>query len=50
MLKEGLQEMEQGESVTIHTDNNTSLKNLVTYLRDQGVEPEVKARKIYIPL
>ncbi len=45
MLKEGLQEMEQGEVVTIQTDNETSLKNLVTYLRDQGVEPEVKSNE-----
>jgi len=37
--------MEQGERVTIHTDNETSLKNLVTYLRDQGVEPEVSSHK-----
>jgi len=45
MLKEGLQEMEQGENVTIYTDNETSLKNLVTYLRDQGVEPEVSSNE-----
>ena len=45
MLKEGLQEMEQGEIVTIHADNETSLKNLVTYLMDQGVEPEVRSNE-----
>ena len=45
MLKEGLLETEKGESVTILTDNETSLKNLVTYLRDQGVEPKVTSNK-----
>jgi selenium metabolism protein YedF len=44
MLKEGLQKMEQGEQATIYTDNDTSLKNLLTYLRDQGVEPEVSSQ------
>ena len=44
MLKMGLQEMEQGEQVTIYTDNETSLKNLLTYLRDQGVEPKVSSQ------
>ncbi len=33
--------MKVGERVTVYTDNDTSLKNLVTYLKDQGVEPEV---------
>ncbi len=41
MLKEALQEISPGEQVTVTTDNDTSLKNLVTYLRDQGVEPTV---------
>ncbi len=41
MLKEALQEMKEGDRVTVYTDNNTSLKNLVTYLKDQGVEPAV---------
>ena len=45
MLKEGLLETEKGETVTIHTDNETSLKNLVTYLRDQGVEPKITSNK-----
>ena len=40
MLKEGLQEMNAGEKVRIYTDNETSLKNLVSYLKDQGVEAE----------
>ncbi len=41
MLKEALIEMKAGDKVTVYTDNNTSLKNLVTYLKDQGVEPDV---------
>jgi len=41
MLKEGLEELAAGEQVTVFTDNETSLKNLVTYLKDQGVEAEV---------
>lgn len=45
MLKEGLQEIEQGGQLTILTDNETSLKNLLTYLRDQGVEPEVSTHE-----
>lgn len=44
MLKEGLQELAAGEKVTIYTDNETSLKNLVSYLEDQGVEPNVSAK------
>jgi len=45
MLKEGLQEMAAGEKITIYTDNETSLKNLVSYLKDQGVEPEVSSKE-----
>lgn len=41
MLKEALQEMEEGEQLTIITDNDTSLKNLVTFLKDHGVIPRV---------
>ncbi len=41
MLKEGLLGLEAGEALKVETDNDTSLKNLVAYLRDQGVEPEV---------
>ena len=33
--------MESGEEMIVHTDNETSLKNLVTFLEDQGSEPEV---------
>ncbi len=41
MLKEALLEADGGEKLTIYTDNDTSLKNLVTFLKDQGVVPEV---------
>ncbi len=41
MLKEALLDLEAGEKIRVETDNDTSLKNLTTYLRDQGVEPEV---------
>lgn len=41
MMKEALQEMNEGEQLTIYVDNDTSLKNLVTYLKDHGVVPEV---------
>ena len=44
MLKEALLELKAGEKITVYTDNDTSLKNLVTYLKDQGVEPEVTTR------
>ena len=44
MLKEGLQELNAGEKVRIYTDNETSLKNLVSYLKDQGVEAEVSSK------
>jgi selenium metabolism protein YedF len=44
MLKEALQSADEGDRVTVITDSNTSLKNMVTYLRDQGVEPEVTTR------
>lgn len=41
MLKEALLELKAGEEIRVETDNETSLKNLVTYLNDQGVSPEV---------
>ncbi len=41
MLKEGLQGLEAGERLQVETDNDTSLKNLLSFLRDQGVEPEL---------
>ncbi|MEN8204119.1 MAG: sulfurtransferase-like selenium metabolism protein YedF [Bacteroidota bacterium] len=44
MVKEGLLKMAAGEKVCIYTDNDTSLKNLLSYLKDQGVEPEVSSK------
>jgi selenium metabolism protein YedF len=41
MLKDALQGINPGEAITILTDNETSLKNLVNYLKDQGAEPAV---------
>lgn len=41
MLKEALTETDAGEEITVITDNETSLKNLITYLKDQGAEPDV---------
>jgi len=43
MLKEALQEMDAGDALRVETDNDTSLKNLLTYLKDQGIEPEVSS-------
>jgi selenium metabolism protein YedF len=42
-LKEELLGLEAGETLRVMTDNDTSLKNLLTFLRDQGVEPEVSS-------
>jgi len=42
-LKEELLGLEAGETLRVETDNDTSLKNLLTFLRDQGVEPEVSS-------
>ena len=41
MLKEALVDMDTGEEIRVRTDSDTSLKNLVTYLKDQGVDPKV---------
>ena len=41
MLKEALLEMKEGEKIRVEVDNDTSLKNLSSYLRDQGVEPDI---------
>jgi len=41
MLKEALVGMDSGEEIRVETDSDTSLKNLVTYLKDQGVDPKV---------
>lgn len=43
MLKEALQEIESGTEITVLIDNNISLKNLVTFLKDQGVDPKVSS-------
>ncbi len=43
MLKEVLLQTEPGKQVKVITDNETSLKNLVTYLKDQGIDPEVSS-------
>ena len=43
MLKEALLNLKTGEKIRVETDNDTSLKNLVTFLKDQGVEPEVSS-------
>jgi selenium metabolism protein YedF len=43
MLKEALLGLSDGEEIRVEIDNNTSLLNLVTYLRDQGEEPAVSS-------
>jgi len=40
-LKEALQSLEEGNRLTVITDNDTSLKNMVAYLKENGVDPEV---------
>jgi len=42
-LKEALMDLNPGEEIVVETDNDTSLKNLLSYLKDQGVEPEVSS-------
>ena len=44
MLKEGLLETEVGAQVQVITDNETSLKNLLAYLNDQGASPDVETK------
>ncbi len=44
MLKEALLEAEPGTQLQIITDNQTSLKNLLSYLNDQGASPDVKSK------
>jgi len=41
MLKEALLDMKEGEKIQVEIDNDTSLRNLRSYLMDQGVEPEI---------
>jgi len=43
MLKEALLDLKTGEELSVETDNDTSLKNLLRYLKDQGVEPRVSS-------
>jgi len=43
MLKEALLDLKTGEEIKVETDNNTSLKNLLSYLKDQGVVPDVSS-------
>lgn len=43
MMKEALLETEEGAPIQVITDNETSLKNLLTYLNDQGVSPSVES-------
>jgi selenium metabolism protein YedF len=43
MLKEALLDLKSGEEIRVETDNDTSLKNLLSYLKDQGVEPKVSS-------
>ena len=44
MLKEALLETEVGAQVQVITDNETSLKNLLAYLNDQGASPDVETK------
>jgi len=41
MLKEALLEIKPGDQIQVITDNETSLKNLMSYLKDQGADPTV---------
>lgn len=43
MVKEALTELEPGDELKVQTDNDTSLQNLLSYLKDQGVAPEVSS-------
>ncbi len=44
MLKEALLETEVGAQLQVITDNETSLKNLLSYLNDQGASPDVETK------
>jgi selenium metabolism protein YedF len=41
LLKEALLGIKPGDELEVITDNDTSLKNLMSYLKDQGAHPEV---------
>jgi len=43
MLKEALLDLEAGDQLQVITDNETSLKNLLSFLKDQGAEPVVES-------
>lgn len=43
MLREALIDTQPGEEITVVIDNETSFKNMVTYLKDQGANPEVSS-------
>lgn len=40
-VKEAIQEMKAGEQFKVFIDNDTSLKNLITFLKDHGIEPDI---------
>ena len=44
MLKEALLEIPEGDPIQVITDNETSLKNLLSYLNDQGASPDVETK------
>jgi selenium metabolism protein YedF len=44
MLKEALLEVKAGDQLQVITDNPTSLKNILSYLNDQGAIPDVKSK------
>jgi len=44
MLKEALLDLRPGEPLQVLTDNETSLKNLLAYLEDQGSQCEVESK------
>lgn len=41
MLKEALLEIQPGDKIQVITDNDTSMKNLMSYLKDQGANPDL---------
>jgi selenium metabolism protein YedF len=41
LLKEALQTLEEGNRLAVVTDSDTSLKNMLAYLKENGVDPEV---------
>jgi selenium metabolism protein YedF len=45
MTKEALMQADPGQVIRIITDKESSLKNLITYLKDQKMEPEVTSEQ-----